>query len=35
MSDLIFPAATVVFFAVAVWYLDGCQRLMKGGRDDA
>lgn len=34
MSDLIFVAASVVFFAVAVWYIDGCRSL-KGGRDDA
>jgi len=33
MSDVIFVAASVVFFAIAVWYLDGCQALSKGGRD--
>jgi hypothetical protein len=31
MSDVIFVAASVVFFAIAVWYLDGCQALIKGG----
>jgi hypothetical protein len=31
MSDVIFVAVTVVFFAIAVWYLDGCQALIKGG----
>ena len=34
MSDLVFLAASVVFFLVAVMYVDGC-RLLKGGRDDA
>jgi hypothetical protein len=34
MSDVIFVAASVVFFAVAVWYVNGCQHL-RGGRDDA
>jgi hypothetical protein len=34
MSDLIFPAATLVFFIVAVAYLYGCQSL-KGGDDNA
>ena len=34
MSDLIFVAASVVFFVVAVVYLSGCERL-KGGRGDA
>jgi hypothetical protein len=33
MSDLMFVAASVVFFAVAVWYVNGCQSLTKGGRD--
>jgi hypothetical protein len=35
MSDLIFVAASVVFFFVAVWYVNGCQSLAKGRRDDA
>ena len=35
MSDLAFLAASVVFFVVAVWYVNGCKSLMKGGRDDA
>ena len=35
MSDLIFVAASVVFFVVAAWYVNGCQSLTKGGRDDA
>jgi hypothetical protein len=35
MSDLIFVAASIVFFAIAVWYLDGCQTLIKGGNDNA
>jgi hypothetical protein len=30
MSDAIFVAVTVVFFAISVWYLDGCQALIKG-----
>jgi hypothetical protein len=34
MSDLIFLAASIFFFFVAVWYVDGCRSL-KGGRDDA
>jgi hypothetical protein len=34
MSDLIFLAASIVFFVVAVWYVEGCRHL-KGGRDDA
>jgi hypothetical protein len=33
MSDVIFVAASVVFFAISVWYLDGCQALIKGGPD--
>jgi hypothetical protein len=35
MSDLIFVAASVVFFVVAICYVNGCQSLTKGGRDDA
>jgi len=35
MSDLLFVAASVVFFAIAVWYVNGCQSLTKGGRHDA
>jgi hypothetical protein len=35
MSDLMIVGASVVFFAVALWYVNGCRRLMKGGRDDA
>ena len=35
MSDLIFLAASVVFFGVAVAYVAGCRRLMKGGGDNA
>jgi hypothetical protein len=34
MSDLIFLAASLAFFLVAVLYLYACQSL-KGGRDDA
>ena len=34
MSDLAFLAASLVFFAVAILYVYGCQSL-KGGRDDA
>jgi len=34
MSDLIFVAASVVFFVVAVVYIRGCQSL-QGGRKDA
>jgi hypothetical protein len=34
MTDLIFLAASLAFFAVAVLYTYGCQSL-KGGRDDA
>jgi hypothetical protein len=34
MTDLIFLAASVVFFAIAVLYTYGCQSL-RGGRDDA
>jgi hypothetical protein len=34
MSDVIFVAASIVFFAVAIWYGAGCERLMKGGRND-
>jgi len=34
MSDLVFFAATFVFFLVAMLYVYGCQSL-KGGRDDA
>jgi hypothetical protein len=34
MSDLIFLAASIAFFVVAVVYVRGCQAL-KGGRDDA
>jgi hypothetical protein len=34
MSDIVFLAATFVFFFVAVLYVYGCQSL-KGGRDDA
>jgi len=33
MSDLIFVAASVVFFAIAVAYASGCERL-RGGRGD-
>jgi len=35
MSDVIFIAASVIFFAIAVWYLDGCQALIKEGNDHA
>ena len=40
MSDVIFVAASVVFFAIAVWYLNGCRALTKeemltGGNDHA
>jgi hypothetical protein len=35
MSDLICAGASVLFFAVAIWYVEGCRGLMKGGRDDA
>jgi hypothetical protein len=35
MSDLVFVGASAVFFTVALWYVIGCRRLMKGGRDDA
>jgi hypothetical protein len=34
MSDLIFIAASLVFFIVAVVYLYGCKSL-KGGDDNA
>jgi hypothetical protein len=34
MSDLIFLAASIFFFLVAVLYLNGCQSL-KGGGDNA
>jgi hypothetical protein len=34
MGDLIFVAASVMFFLIAVVYLGGCERL-RGGRDDA
>jgi hypothetical protein len=34
MSDLIFLAASVVFFVIAVWYVNGCQALTKGGRNN-
>ena len=33
MSDLIFVAASVVFFVIAAWYVNGCRSLMKGERD--
>ncbi len=33
MSDLVFVAASVVFFAIAVAYVRGCEGL-KGGRSD-
>jgi hypothetical protein len=35
MSDIAFLAASVVFFVVAVLYVAGCRRLMKGGGDHA
>ena len=35
MSDVIFVGTSVMFFIVAVWYINGCQSLTKGGRDDA
>jgi hypothetical protein len=35
MSDIVFLAASIVFFFVAVLYVHGCQRLMKGGGDHA
>jgi hypothetical protein len=35
MSDVIFVATSVVFFAIAVWYLDGCRALIKEGKDNA
>jgi hypothetical protein len=34
MFDLIFIAASLAFFAVAVLYVHGCRSL-RGGRDDA
>jgi hypothetical protein len=34
MSDLVFLAASIVFFVVAFLYLYGCQSL-KGGGDNA
>ena len=34
MSDVIFVAATVLFFVIAVVYVSGCERL-KGGRGNA
>jgi hypothetical protein len=35
MSDLVFVVASIFFFAVAVWYVNGCRSLIKGERDDA
>jgi hypothetical protein len=35
MSDIAFLAASIVFFVVAVLYVHGCRRLMKGGGDNA
>jgi hypothetical protein len=35
MSDIVFLAASVGFFLVAVLYVHGCRRLMKGGGDNA
>jgi hypothetical protein len=34
MSDLVFVAASLVFFTIAVVYVHGCWQL-KGGRGDA
>ena len=34
MSDLVFLAASIVFFVVAVLYMYGCQSL-RGGGDNA
>jgi hypothetical protein len=34
MTDLVFLAASLVFFIIALAYQHGCQSL-KGGRDDA
>jgi hypothetical protein len=34
MNDVIFLAASIVFFIVAGAYVHGCQQL-KGGRNDA
>jgi hypothetical protein len=34
MSDLVFLAASVVFFLVAVAYVHGCRQL-RGGDDNA
>jgi hypothetical protein len=31
MSDLVFLAASIVFFVVAVLYMYGCQSLKGGG----
>lgn len=31
MADLIFAAAALVFFALCVLYVRGCQRIVAGG----
>jgi hypothetical protein len=33
MSDLIFIAVTIGFFALAIGYTHGCERLRGGGND--
>jgi len=33
MSDLVFIAVTVGFFALAIAYVDGCEKLRGGTRD--
>jgi hypothetical protein len=35
MSDIAFLAASIGFFLVAVLYVHGCRRLMKGGGGNA
>jgi hypothetical protein len=35
MSDIVFVVASLVFFLVAVLYVNGCESLRKGGSDNA
>lgn len=34
MLDMIFVAGIIVFFAIAISYIAGCDRLRKGGENE-
>ena len=34
MMDMIFIAIGVAFFAISIWYVHGCDLLLKGASDE-